>query len=151
MNADHYQKRARHRLVVATVVVCMVGAGIWYFSDYFSLSEVTLLGNSVAQFAETQTAKTFLAPPPLVNQSSTAKRQPPQSFALTVGGVIGQANLQRNKNGGLAPLTESRLLDDVATLRLEDMFANQYFAHVSPAGQSALTVASDVGPLPRAR
>ena len=28
---------------------------------------------------------------------------------------------------------------------MEDMFTNQYFAHVSPTGQSALTVASTVG------
>jgi hypothetical protein len=58
--------------------------------------------------------------------------------------VIADTNAER-ASSTLASLAESQLLDDIATLRLEDMFTNQYFAHVSPTGQSALTVASTVG------
>ena len=53
--------------------------------------------------------------------------------------------MQRNENGGLPPLAENATLDQIAELRLKDMFAKQYFAHVSPTGASAMTVASSVG------
>lgn len=144
MNAEHYKKRAKHRLIVITIIVCAVLAVVWYFANYFSLGEVTLLGNSVAQFAETQAAKTFVAPPPLTVTSTPAKRGAPPQVPLTVKGVIADTNTARTANS-LTPLAENQLLDDVATLRLEDMFTNQYFAHVSPSGESALTVASTVG------
>jgi uncharacterized protein YkwD len=143
MNAEHYQKRAKHRLVVVTIIVCAAGAVIWYFANYFSLSEVSLLGNSVAQFAVTEATKTFVAPPPLT-ATSTPKRGAPPLAPLTAEGVIADTNAER-ASSTLASLAESQLLDDIATLRLEDMFTNQYFAHVSPTGQSALTVASTVG------
>ena len=49
-------------------------------------------------------------------------------------------------NGNLPPLAENATLDDIATLRIDDMFAEQYFAHVnSSTGESAVTVASSVG------
>ncbi len=144
MNADHFQKRAKHRLVVVTIVVCVVGATYWYFSNYFSLSEVTLIGNFVEQFAETEAAKTFLAPPPIISTSTSVKRGAPPLAGLTIEGVITDTNAER-ASSTLSPLAESQLLDDVATLRMEDMFTNQYFAHVSPTGESAITVASTVG------
>ncbi len=149
MNVEHYQKRAKHRLVVITIIVCVAGAAVWYFANYASLSEVSLLGNSIEQFATTEAAKTFL-PPPLTATGTLAgasnkKTGTASSAPLTDEGVISQTNIQRANNGNLTALTEDDLLDDIATLRLEDMFSNQYFAHVSPTGESAVTVASDVG------
>lgn len=144
MNAEHFQKRAKYRLVVITVIVCVLGAGYWYFANYFSLSEVTLIGNSVEQFAATEAAKTFVAPPPIMSTSTPAKRGLSAAAPLTVEGVIVDTNMQR-ASSSLPALAENPLLDDVATLRLGDMFTKQYFAHVSPSGQSALTVASTVG------
>jgi hypothetical protein len=64
---------------------------------------------------------------------------------LTVAGVIEQTNDQRAENGNLPPLAENATLDDIATLRLDDMFTQQYFAHVGPQGESAISVASSVG------
>ncbi|HVM77281.1 MAG TPA: CAP domain-containing protein [Candidatus Paceibacterota bacterium] len=145
MNAEHYKKRAKHRLVVLSVIVCVAGAAIWYFAAYSSLSEVTLIGNSIEQFAAVEATKSFLAPPPLTATSTGVRKPFIEPTPLTEEGVIAQTNIQRENNGSLPPLAENQLLDDIATLRLEDMFANQYFAHVSPTGESALTVASDVG------
>jgi len=144
MNEEHYQNRAKHRLAVITIIVCAALATIWYFANYFSLSEVSLVGNSVARFAVTQGTKPFAAPPPLAATSTLVKRGASPLSPLTIGGVIADTNAER-ASSTLPALAENPLLDDIATLRLEDMLINQYFAHVSPSGQSALTVASTVG------
>src|ERR1700685_3196281 len=101
MNAEHYKKRAKPRLVVLTIIVCVVAVGIWYFATYSSLGEVTLVSNSVEQFAAAQAAKTFLAPPPLTAAPGTARRKgAPATEPLTQEGIIAQTNIQRGDNGG---------------------------------------------------
>ncbi|MDO8470649.1 MAG: CAP domain-containing protein [bacterium] len=64
-----------------------------------------------------------------------------QSF-LTKGGVLLWTNVNRITNN-LQPLAGDAALDSIAESKMHDMFAFQYFAHVSPAGK-------DVGGLARA-
>jgi uncharacterized protein YkwD len=45
----------------------------------------------------------------------------------------------------LKPLSANHILDKIAGLRADDLFANQYFEHVSPDGQSASGLAQDIG------
>jgi uncharacterized protein YkwD len=146
VNQEHFQRRAKHRLVVITCIICVVGVTTWFFATYSSIQEFSLLSNSVEQFAVTQAEKTFLAPPPLTVTSATPKRglAVQKITPLTVDGVITDTNVQR-ASSSLSALSKSPVLNDIAALRLQDMFTNQYFAHVSPSGESALTVASDVG------
>lgn len=59
------------------------------------------------------------------------------TFALT--------NVERVKNGNLPVLLPATKLDQIARLRLQDMFDKQYFEHVSPSGESASTEAKVVG------
>ncbi len=73
----------------------------------------------------------IIAPPPL-----RATREYDISV-LTKAGVISWTNTRRANNGGLPPLTENALLDAAALKKAQDMFAKQYFAHVSPAGVDA--------------
>ncbi len=47
--------------------------------------------------------------------------------------VIALVNAER-KSHGIAPLTESSLLDEVAQKKLENMLANDYFDHMAPDG-----------------
>lgn len=47
--------------------------------------------------------------------------------------VVDLTNQERTK-AGQAPLKESRLLDEAARLKAEDMFKNNYWNHVSPEG-----------------
>jgi uncharacterized protein YkwD len=68
------------------------------------------------------------APPPLQNT-----QEAPQSV-LTKAGVIKLTNLQRANNGSLPALKENAKLDAAALAKAQDMFKNQYFEHVSPAG-----------------
>lgn len=64
---------------------------------------------------------------------------------LTVAGVLRSTNEARSDNGDLPALRENRTLDAVAERRLDDMFAKQYFAHVSPSGVAPSDVATTVG------
>ncbi len=73
---------------------------------------------------------------------------PPKSTdgILTHDGVIAWTNIQRRDNGGLAALSGDVRLDEIALLRLKDMFAKQYFAHNSPdTNAGASDLAKDVG------
>jgi len=53
---------------------------------------------------------------------------------LTRTGVIDYTNQNRKDNGSLPPLKENTKLNSSATKKLQDMFAKQYFEHVSPDG-----------------
>lgn len=123
----------------------------WYTGHYsaLTLEKVISSGTSTSgeQFVINNVKNSFSAPPPLkVIKVSSQPDSSGQIFTLTRAGVIARTNSQRNKNGSLPPLVENDVLDAVATLRLDDMFQNQYFAHVSPrALSSAETVAKTVG------
>jgi Cysteine-rich secretory protein family len=54
---------------------------------------------------------------------------------LTRNGVISSTNDQRDQQGE-GPLHENPNLDKAAEAKVDDMFAQQYFEHVSPSGKS---------------
>lgn len=139
------KKKAQRRLVIIAVVVAIAAATLWYFQKSLSLPLQSLesFGNpTVPAPTNSQSAQDFSAPSPI--QQAT-KITPKKTNALTGAGVIAQTNDQRAENGDLPPLVENVTLDDIATLRLDDMFTQQYFAHVGPQGESAISVASSVG------
>lgn len=86
------------------------------------------------------TEKTVVAPGPL-----RAVTQTPNATDLTVRGIIERTNIERAQNGGLSALTENALLNRDAQLKVDDMFAKQYFEHVSPAGVGPSDLAQAVG------
>ena len=65
---------------------------------------------------------------------------PPSAGGLTRSGVISQTNLQRQGNS-LGFLSESVVLDVMAEKKAGDMCEKQYFAHTSPAGIGAASLA----------
>jgi uncharacterized protein YkwD len=134
------KKRARRNLIVLIVAVIVAAGGLWWLESTSSLPFANLasLGNSIANEVSANFSS-YPSPLTLFTNTSKAKAK------LTASGVIAGTNQQRAANGNLPPLTENPTLDDIAVLRLDDMFENQYFAHVSPTGQSAETVASSVG------
>jgi len=135
------KRKALRRLVIILIAVVALGLAYWYFEKQLSLPLAGLesFGNSVKTSMD-QVQQEF--PGPLV---AVTKSAPKKSNTLTVEGVVSSTNEQRALNGGLPPLAESATLDDIATLRIDDMFTQQYFAHVGPQGESAITVASSVG------
>lgn len=63
--------------------------------------------------------------------------------SLTQSGVYTFTNSERTQRG-LRALGSNAKLDTVAQIRMKDMFANQYFEHVSPKGDSASKEADTV-------
>lgn len=66
------------------------------------------------------------------------------SSNITPEKIIELTNLERKKNG-LAPLRENPLLSEAARRKAADMFAFNYWAHVSPTGRSPWSFFADVG------
>lgn len=83
-----------------------------------------------------------VAPGPL-----DARSEASQSMvgALSLLGTIAETNKARAQNGGLPPLVHNETLDRDAQIKLDDMFAKQYFEHVSPTGVGPATLAKRVG------
>lgn len=67
------------------------------------------------------------------------------SAVLTRAGVIARTNIERNLNGALPALKENTKLNAAAEIKLKDMFAGQYFEHVSPLGVGPGDLADKVG------
>jgi uncharacterized protein YkwD len=137
------KKKAKWRLISIGLGVVFLIAAYWSFERSFSLPL-----RQIASFEYQVTAQVdenFSAPSSSIEQISGNGVKP--SNTLTTKGVIAGTNAQRAANGGLPALVENPTLDDIAMLRLDDMFQNQYFAHVAPPpdNESALTVASSVG------
>ncbi len=75
--------------------------------------------------------KTVVAPGPL-RVASPPTTAP--SNALTIRGVIEHTNIVREQNGGFSALTENFTLNRNAQIKLDDMFAEQHFEHISRTG-----------------
>lgn len=90
--------------------------------------------------------KTVVTPGPLriVAPVVTPVIPTPKS-ALTIRGIIEYTNGARSQNGALPALTENELLNRDAKLKLDDMFAKQYFEHDSPTGVGPADLAKTVG------
>jgi uncharacterized protein YkwD len=141
------KKKAKRRVIVLAVAIVVIGSLYWYLQSTLSLplQGIVSLGTSLDQALTGQSSSTsnFFAPGPLVQVGKTSAKK---ANTLTDDGVIAQTNDQRAENGNLPPLADNATLDDIAMLRMDDLFEHQYFAHVnSSTGQSAQTVASSVG------
>jgi uncharacterized protein YkwD len=55
---------------------------------------------------------------------------------LTNAGVFSLTNVERTK-AGFSTFSVNAKLNEIASIRMKDMFAKQYFEHVSPSGDSA--------------
>ncbi len=93
---------------------------------------------------QTPTQNVANTPPPLhyaMEQPQTVAQAGEQ---LTKSGVITQTNRER-ATAGLPPLIASATLTIEAQRKADDMFALQYFAHVSPTGMTIGDLAREVG------
>lgn len=76
--------------------------------------------------------------------SNEIKGETTAKESLSIAGIIKYTNIERVKIG-LKPLTFQKQLGYSATLKADDMFARQYFDHVSPQGISASDLIKDAG------
>lgn len=101
-------------------------------------TNVSSVSNAVA------VAKTVNMPGPLLAATSTVSRSA-NSSDLTLRGVIEYTNIARAQNGALPALTENSALNLDAQMKLNDMFAKQYFEHESPTKVGPADLARAVG------
>ncbi len=128
-------------LLLAIALIFFYRASIFnYFSPRLASFEKTAVNTAVEEVR-----KQVNTPPPLVVPKKTSTSTATVAAKLTIAGTIKWTNTERRNNGALPPLAENSELDEIAALRLADMFKNQYFAHVSPTGSSAESVAKEVG------
>jgi len=72
-------------------------------------------------------------------------KAPAPSGALTRSGIIADTNAERKSVSGLPALAENSKLDKSAAAKVADLFAKQYFEHVSPNGKGPSDIATDAG------
>jgi Cysteine-rich secretory protein family len=122
-------------LVGAVVIAVLVGAGFLIKDLLFS--GVLKLEKGVNDLLQESEKKVFL-PSPLISEQNA-----PDSF-LDREGIINLTNSERQKEG-LAPLKDNRKLDASSQIKLEDIFAKQYFEHTSPSGVDVSGLAGQTG------
>ncbi len=83
--------------------------------------------------------KEIVTPPPLRQTGGSTN----STVTLTSSGVVKITNQNRGDNG-LASLSVNDKLTAAAKEKLDDMFKNQYFEHVSPSGRGPADLAGDV-------
>lgn len=79
------------------------------------------------------------------NSGPLVSNQTPSGKILTQSGTFNLTNKARKDNGALPALSENFKLDQIAELRMKDMFAKQYFEHTSPSGETAQKLTETVG------
>jgi uncharacterized protein YkwD len=144
MPEDVVRHKAKLRLLILLVVLALVLAGGWYLSRSSTKKKISSFEAMALGHMAQEIQKKVSIPAPLI-ATGTPVHGGAGPYALTREGIIAETNLQRKTYGDLAPLDESALLDKIAAARLADMATNQYFAHFSPSGSSAETVAKTDG------
>ena len=123
---------AKGKIIILILIILAFSAGVYFKDDVIRLYSDFNKGLQEFKKTEigsliTETAKELITPPPLfVNNKAS-------SVVLLKSKVITETNSQRELNG-LSALKENTELDRAASAKAEDMFKNQYFEHVSPAG-----------------
>lgn len=128
------------RFFMIIALAAAVSIGWWYASGGISssLNDLErLTGDATSTLQEA--AKDVVAPPPL------RAAQEAQAAKLTAEGVLKWTNVQRHDNGALPPLAVNDQLVAGATAKMNDLFAKQYFEHISPSGIGPGDVADAAG------
>ena len=126
------------------IMLLLIIIFVFFLNKENKISEINL--KNFSDFEKTITAnileeikKSTYNPPPLINLEKEV-----DSF-LTSEGVLQYTNIQRYETEDLPSLTQDDTLDEIAMKRLEDMFAKQYFEHISPQGIGASDIAKEIG------
>ncbi|MBI4053717.1 MAG: hypothetical protein HY397_00130 [Candidatus Doudnabacteria bacterium] len=122
-------------------ILAIVLAGVIFSGDI-----KTLWDKGTARITENFHAEELLAdlkteiftPPPLRQEFG------PQDSYLTAAGVVKFTNQHRNGDG-LPGLAVNAKLSEAAKAKVDDMFARQYFEHVSPVGVGADQLVKSAG------
>ena len=100
-----------------------------------------LNGNTAVSTAENPTTTSINNPAPIVNEPVVTSQKDLNDIQ-----IINLTNIERkNNDASLVNLRENEILDEIAAIRVKDMFANTYFEHVSPTGDDVIKQAAKIG------
>lgn len=126
----------------SVVFVVIVILGFFFVSsDFFPSPLKTSLKNAEELVKEkiVNITKEISSPNPLWGNRNAS------NSILTADGIWFHTNTAREQNSEESALLRNTALDEIAMLRVHDMFEKQYFEHISPTGESASDDAIDVG------
>lgn len=132
------------RVLIFIIVLALVGAGFIFRNDLVAVADqlASKVGDSlpgleekVFDFVERSEYDLMLAEQRVNTPGPLRALLNNPSALLTVAGTIEETNKRRTIEG-LEPLTENTNLRIAAQNKLQDMFAQEYFEHISPDGTS---------------
>ncbi|MCX6792929.1 MAG: CAP domain-containing protein [Candidatus Falkowbacteria bacterium] len=136
------------KLLLILLLLIAVGAGAFFIFrkdlDPFFNSSNEFIANdpaigSIKRDVTVAKDRIFTADEPLRKKEESVV----DKSVLTVAGVVKQTNIER-ESVNLPALKPSLLLNKSAELKIDDMFTNQYFEHISPSGQGPSDLAKKV-------
>lgn len=145
------------RIVYISIILLLLGGVLL---DYFqgqdiadALANIPGLGNIIAMsyvytpVSTTTDATNLLGAQATSTLDATLPVNSNQSASrvITTIQIVTLTNVERSTVAGLPPLKENALLDVAAEKKLKDMFAKQYFAHISPSGIGPGNLAEQAG------
>ncbi|MBI3231678.1 MAG: hypothetical protein HYZ51_01190 [Candidatus Doudnabacteria bacterium] len=125
------------KFTVLVIVLLIGAAGFDYWQKY--QPQIAQITDSIKSGEAIENIKTEVFTPGGLRAKIEAK-----SAYLTARGVIELTNEERTLVGRL-PLKENKLLNQAAAAKAKDMFAAQYFEHISPLGKGPSDLAKDAG------
>ena len=121
------------KIVTFIFIVGAFAAGAYYRDD--AVNFYNGLNKQAQNFQKTdigqtisEVSKQIFTPAPLKVGGASS------NVTLVQSKIVIETNLQRQQNGNLPALIENTKLDEAAAAKAVDMFTNQYFEHISPAG-----------------
>ncbi len=128
------------KILLSIFIFILILVGIAYhfryeITDWLELTGIQTLSNEIKQ---TITESEFFTSNPLLGPTKETKSY------LTVSGVVLETNLQRELYKKES-LNINPLLNLSAEMKVEDMFQNQYFAHISPDGVGPSGISEKAG------
>lgn len=131
----------KKRLIIFLILLCiLIGAGIYFSKASHAPNFSSGLG-FIQSLAE-QLPKQENLPEPLQKLQSTATGRKTEN--LNSKTIIQLTNAERKKEGKVT-LKENVLLNKAAESKIDDMFSQQYFEHVSPTGKGPADIIEKTG------
>lgn len=128
--------------ILVAIVIILLAAGV--YNNWAKIKSLVSKGPQLAQTVASSQVVQDLKQQVINGGALRSSDNAPDAF-LTRVGTIFFTNMARQDNGGLPALTENTKLDQDAEAKLKDMFARQYFEHVSPDGKGPSDQAKAAG------
>ncbi len=103
------------------------------------------VGKAINRHVDTLISKKVSTPGPLKVSTKVDLARLDSNEPLSILGIVNLTNEARLENGGVAALQVDARLNQSAKIKLDDMFRNQYFEHVSPASIGVAQLVDQVG------